>query len=378
MTFKGKFCLFAALSYVAISQSTFAQTFLESIKANDDFKPISQVIREIKLHALKDHSYLSLGESHNESKTSIPLNYVLANAYLESRERDVVFCGENIPSFFQSLQGTEILNRSALKKIFDNNGLSRTDFVQCKDQNNHYLTYSGFFHQYPFARSFMNEFGNHPVITDKGNNIYEQMGDQNGLFISQIEFDYLESRASLVLLNSQLTMPLAFKLKAKQLQKHVNEIKEQLKVIVRGNTSATTKLGLFVSKSNFERDDLIMPTNSYFLLTELESRIIENHGFEILKGLTEMRDSQLKRVLNLMAESSVYLTKGAAEPLENGKYPSMTYGTLPGEFNGRSEFLSIKHDQDIFVIVAEPSNSNLKCFHQTPNSTIEINCYSQI
>lgn len=378
MTFKGKICLFSVCLIAAFSQIAFAQTFLESINSSDDFKPLSQVVREVKLHALKDQSYLSLGESHNESKTSLPLNYLFANAFLETRPHDIVFCGENIPQFFQSRQGSEILNRSAIKKIFENNGLARTDFVQCRDQNNHYLVYSGFFHQYPFARNFSNEFGAYPVITEKGNNIYEQMGNQDGLFISQIEFDYLESRASFALLNAQYSSPILFKIKVKQFINHVEKLKENLKTIIKGKTSASTKLGLFVSKENFSRKDMIMPENSYFLITELESRLIEKQGLEMLNKLTDMRDYQLKSVLNLMSEGEVHFTKGFIEPLDNGQFSSMSFGTLPGMFHGRSEFLSIKHDQSIYTIIAEPDKTTLKCFKQQESSTKEINCYSEL
>ncbi len=181
----------------------YAQSFLGAIKT--DFHTISfeELKTEVAEFAQNKKTYLSLGESHIETGTATKINYELLKTFAKNSSDKIVFCSETL-SHFLGPYGDLVRGLSRSYKVYENNGPYKTDFAECYEGNDNYVVYSGFFHQYPFARKFPKEFAPVPVITQKGNNILAQMKNAKGLFVTQMEMEYMEFSALKALLASDL------------------------------------------------------------------------------------------------------------------------------------------------------------------------------
>jgi hypothetical protein len=369
---------FLALSLILISLSVEAQSLLTSIDLAIPPKGLHEIIREIKLHAHNDESFLSLGESHLQAITSRPLNTMLANQYLDSLDDEAVLCSENIQSFLTSKDGQELQTRVVKTKIMKANSPSQTDFKNCIDNAKYYLTYSGFFHQFPFARSFPLEFVQTPVITQDNNTIMEQMSKNTGMFISQIELDFLQMTASTAFLRRNDLNHFNFNNYLRNLNHKIELLKKSMKKLLDQGVPSKNKFGIFLSQDQIQTPGLKMPKNSYLLLTELESRLNSNHYFSLLSKLSLLKPSLLKRFLHQIQNGKFYFTKDLSEPIEDGSYASTGYGTLPRTFKGKSEFLEIKTSDKHYVIIAEPGQENLSCYLQQADHYEEADCENLI
>src|SRR5690606_16896213 len=107
-------------------------------------------------------------------------------------------------------EGKWIMSKAQKNLIFKGNGPARTDFQNCNwSADSNAITYSGFFHQYPFARPWPNDFPPTPVTREEGNNIRAQLSPRKGMFITQMEMSFLESRAASSLLKTLTSSPSA-------------------------------------------------------------------------------------------------------------------------------------------------------------------------
>jgi hypothetical protein len=369
---------FLALSLILIPLSVDAQSLLNSIDLKIPPKGLHEIIREIKLHAHNEESFFSLGESHLQATTSRPLNIMLANQYLDSLDDEAVFCAENIQSFLTSKDGQELQARVAKTKIMKANSPSQTDFKSCIENGKYYLTFSGFFHQFPFARSFPLEFAQTPVITQDDNTIMDQMRQYTGMFISQIELDFLQMTASSAFLRRSDLNHFNFNNLLRNLNHKIELIEKSMKKLLDQGALSRNKFGIFLSQDQIKISGLKMPKDSYFLLTELESRLHSNEHFLLLSKLSLLKPLLLKRFLHQIQSGKFYFTKDLAEPLEDGTYASTGYGLLPRTFKGKSEFLDIKTSDKHFVIIAEPGQENLSCYIQQANNYEEAECENLI
>ena len=357
-----------------LASNIFAQSMIESLQLKPRTKELYEVIRAIKLHAASDNVYLSLGESHHQPSTTAPVSYMLAKQFLDARN-DVIFCAQNIELFLNSYDGTEIVRRAFQTKLFTENTPQLTDFKGCEGDNRAYLTYSGFFHQHPFARSFPKEFEQTPIITQTGNNIAEQMTKSKGLFISQMELDYLEMTATSELMKSQTTSLPHFSKRVDELLKNSLTLRDRMKLLYNGGTAHKKKMGVFLSPEHFKVVGFSLPANSYMLITDLESRIIEGDSFFFLNQLMQFRKEKLKDLLFYLAESNVSFTKGLFEANDQGEYPFMYYGNLGFPLHGKTEILDVRHGETRFLMVAEPKKPEIACY-LSKNSTFDrVNCY---
>ena len=107
------------LALMILSGPATAQSLLGSIDLHSHKKSLHEIIREIKLHARKEGSFLSLGESHLQASTTTPLNSMFAFQYLDALSDQAIFCSENIPTFLTSLDGEEIQKRVTKTKVMN-------------------------------------------------------------------------------------------------------------------------------------------------------------------------------------------------------------------------------------------------------------------
>ncbi|MFZ4713586.1 MAG: hypothetical protein ACOYL6_07740 [Bacteriovoracaceae bacterium] len=361
---------------LALSCTARANSVLESITLKSHVKALHEVVRDLKLHARLESSFLSLGESHLQASTTTPLNFMLANQFLDAREKDVTFCTENIADFLASTEGKQLTERTLKTKIMKGNSPATTDFTSCEDGSLHYLTYSGFFHQYAFARAFPLEFTQTPVITGTGNTILEQMKKSKGLFITQMELDYLEMTATSGLLKSKIRNSFVFNKKLKNLNKKIETLHKEMQLLVDGELATKNKFGIFLSPQHFKVGGLIMPENSFILITDLESHMIEKAPFTFLERMNNLRNSKLNDLLKFLEGSKFYFTKALTEANDDGTYPETGYGTLPQIFKGKSEFLEIRKDQTHFVMVAEPNTDGFLCYLEKGETYVNTDCLS--
>ena len=134
-----------------------ASTFVESINENFEAISFEELEKRVERHAKRGQSYLSLGESHLEPSTTREIHFRLMQAFLEHSSRAPIVCSESIRSFLTEY-APKIQKSVREIKILKGNGPSTTNFRDCEEGKSPVLAYSGYFHQFPFARNFSHEF----------------------------------------------------------------------------------------------------------------------------------------------------------------------------------------------------------------------------
>lgn len=350
-----------ALPLVAISFNALASdTFLSSIKA--DFNPIkySQLKEMVKTHA-QSKGYLSLGESHLQSQTAIKVNYDLMNTYIgETEKRKTVFCTETLDHFLKPY-GEEIQENVKKYKVFEKNSPYVTDFKNCKDKKkiNNYVTYSGFFHQYQFGKPFASEFQATPVIANKGNNILAQMKGLDGLFVTQMELEYMEYSATRAILKMGLTNPKVLREKANHLEKIVKVLTNNMEEVIRMDDLYTSKKAVVINSKDFDVD-LLGNDKSYFVMTNLSYRTNDD-SLKALRALVREDDETIAKFLNKLTKSKTYIVSVFLGPLAGGELGTITYPNVDRKFKGQSLLMHIRNSVDDYLMVMEPDAQEFVC-----------------
>jgi hypothetical protein len=349
-----------ALSAGLLSLSVVAApTFLESVWPINPVKK-EALLQKIREHALIENSYLSLGETHLESDSVLRINEELAEEFYQSvGNKKITFCSETLSHFLESQFGIDLQEKSFQVKVFKGNGPSRTDFSKCEDKDSeHYFVYSGNFHQYPFARSFPNDFPKTPVIVDEDNNIRSQMKKSKGLFVTQQELIYLESVALKSLMNEKITDPKEFRSRSGTLLDQIQLIKSQLEVFVSSVNPFEEKKGIILGKEHFKAE-LFMNDLTFHLITDRSYRPLEE-SFHFLRKLMLMEQGRLQNFLNYLKDKKIHLAGGIFSPGQYGEEAQTTYIGIPYSFDGLSHLIQTADG----IILSQPKNKEFECFNK--------------
>lgn len=352
-----KFILALSLGLLSLCASA-NTTFLEAVWPVNPVKK-QALLQKIKDHAQVEKSYLSLGETHLETDSVLLINEEMIEAFYQSTgERKVTFCSETLSHFLESQFGMEVQEKSFQVKIFKGNGPSKTDFTECEDKDSdHYFVYSGNFHQYPFARSFPNDFPKTPVITDEKNNIRSQMKKSQGLFVTQQELIYLESVAMKSLMSEKIVDTKEFKSRAATLLDQVQLIKSQFEVFVSSVNPFEEKKGIVLGKDQFKAD-LLMSDLTFHLITDRSYRPLEE-SFHFLRKLMLLEQNRLQFFLNYLKEKKIYVLGGIFSPGQFGEEAQTTYIGIPYSFDGLSHLIQTVDG----IILSQPKNKDFECFN---------------
>ena len=350
-------------------------SFLSSINSNPNLLSFEELQEMVAEHGKTPGSYLSLGESHNEYESAVKINMDLMRSYLgDSEKEDSILCTETISHFIKP-------NLEELKASFDQirvykgNSPMTTNFANCvkeDDSNGKYVTYSGFFHQYPFAREYPQEFRATPVITTDGNNILSQMGSLDGMFVTQMELEYLEYSSSKALLQVGILEAKTFRKVVRHLRKGVKKLMHNLDYILKEDSPYKTKLGVVVSASDF-----ILPLygndKSYFLITDLGHRS-KKDALSMLSKLAKLKTKKLNKFLKQVSDAdkkfffNVFITPQSEENLGN-----VTYTGLEQTFEGRTTFVLLKKGEQKKLFAYKPSVDQFQCFDTIKK--LEVDCF---
>lgn len=336
------------LSLVAVGSKAQAQnsgenpnlSFVETIGVNRAIPP-KIVYNKIKSFALQKGTYLSLGESHLESETVNSVNHKLARLFTDRVKNKFSFCSETIEEFLSSSQGKDLIRRAKDTKIFKGNSADKTDFANCQWlPNSNALTYSGFFHQYRFARAWPKDFPPTPVTVEPGNNILEQLNPRKGLFISQIELIWLQTLASRNLILNASRDVKEFRSRAEALLKQVDLIKANMGLLDgKADQPLKNKYGIYLGKQSFNQT-VPMDSNSWFLIT---NRGINKNSRQMgfIEKLLQKSDAELGRFLLRMTKDRPYYMGGYIGPNAKGERIQLQYGGLV--VDGEADILQINN-----------------------------------
>ena len=326
---------------------------------------------------IKDHAvnkgYLSLGESHLQAATAIQVNFDLMDTYLqETKKSKTVFCTETLNHFLEPY-GEHIKENVKRYKVFDKNSPYVTDFTGCKDRKKiqNYVTYSGFFHQYQFGKPFANEFPVTPVISDDGNNILAQMKGLEGLFVTQMELEYMEYSATRALINLKLTNAKELKSKAAHLESVVATLNSQMEDVIVTDDGFTSKKAVVVSSKDF---DVSLGGNdkSFFVMTNLSYRT-EADSLKALKSLVKLDDETLEKFLLKVKNSKSRIVSVFLGPFPGGNLGTVSYPGINRTFKGQSFMMQIRNAKEDYLMVHEPDAEDFVCVDFKTNK--ELSCF---
>lgn len=361
------------LSLCVLSLNSIASTtFLSSIKSGFQPIPYSDLKEKVRLHALQ-RGYLSLGESHLQSLTAIQVNYDLMQSYMsETEKRKTVFCTETLDHFLKPY--SEKIKANVKKyKVFENNSPYVTDFASCKDKKKiqNYITYSGFFHQYQFGKPFEAEFPRSPVLVKDGNNILAQMKGLDGLFVTQMELEYMEFSATKAIMEMGIVEPKEFRRKVTDLNYVVNELIDNMEDVLTNDDPYTSKKAVVLKAKDFSVD-LNANDNSYFLMTNLSYRT-KADSLKALKNLAALDDASLMRFLVKFKFATKRIVSVFLGPFAGGELGTVTYPGVTRTFKGQSLIAHIRTDVEDYLMVMEPDADEFVCVDY--KTSAEIRCF---
>jgi len=361
-----KTLLYFSLMFSTAALANGEMSFLESLLA-EKTTPREAVMQNIALWAQNTGNFLSLGESHQESETANQVNFAFAKLYIDQLRGGFTFCSETLDHFLTAEQGQWIQAKSDENLIFKGNGPSRTDFTNCKwSSSKNALTYSGFFHQYPFARPWPKDFPPTPVITAEGNNIRDELSPRRGMFVTQMEMSFLEGRAAQSLLKSLTTSTSAFRARVEVLIETVREVVAQQVQLVEGD-SFNNKYGAFYSRDAFA-ELLPMPAEAWFVVTNRGYRL-EKEPFKFFQEMLRLPNENLtKLIMRISGEKSYFYSFGFG-PSAAGVRTRTQFAAL--DLDGESELLQFTNGD---TVVSEPDKAGLSCYKYADNAATPVDC----
>lgn len=367
-------------SILLILVSTWAQAQTRSLLENIDLSTPRTSWTELKAQitelSKKRNHYLSLGESHLEAKTSVPLLAELARAYTGNFEQDQSFaktskaCVES-GTHIRSLEKEWLANTFSKVEVRNLNSPKVTDFANCYEARySRHLVYSGFFHQYPWTTQFGLLFDPSPVQNLPHNNIEAQLKPVNGFFVSLIELPFLISLETRRMLReiqiSGSPAELELPQKTQALQAAVNSLKAVMTPLLQGPNAFTSKFGIVL---NDQQISIRQTFNSprYFIFTDLEYRM-GTSPTSFLDSLSELSNQAiqgLQRALQTQkwAFQQTFLERG---PL--GEPSTTTIGTLPLKLEGEASLLWFSSSKGTALLAKSLQNktSPLQCIWVEP------------
>lgn len=336
---------------------------------------LEQAIDKLQGVALKPKHLVSLGESHLHPFTTRAVQEIFVDAYLESAQ-DYRFCSESIKDFLKHSAGIKLSQSATSTIISENNSPNITDFRSCKKAGvDSYFTYSGFFHQLPFARPFPLEFTPTPVITEDGENIRDQLNIKNNFFLIQMELEYVELVTQAHLLRKVPATTKDFRAKVDLLISKVQEAKNAQELIFEAAVATRTKVGVVLNHEGFSD----LPSGAHLLLTDLKYRK-ELKPLPLLRGLLKLSDAALDALLGKLRRDPVYITAAIQEPDVNGNLYQTGYGTVPWLFPPNSTFMELRiAPGENVIITADPLAQKTTCiaYKELGPSVVDCDEYLQ-
>jgi hypothetical protein len=349
-----KFLSLALLVFSAPLVAKGKTSFLESLLPSKKTSP-ETVYARIKSWGEVPGNYLSLGESHLEPTTVNFLNHKMANIFISAVKNEFTFCSEDIDQFLMSSEGVDIQARAKNTLVVPDNSPSVTNFTPCSwPSESNALIYSGFFHQHPFARPWPLDFPSTPVILNESNNIWEQLPSGKGMFISQIEMTFIESRASQNLMENLPFSINQLKQRVNRMIEMVAEIISSQEILIEGDPY-TNKYGAFYSRKSIGAD-LLMPKEAWLLITNRGYRLDRN-PFPFLRKILELPATRGKTLMNKIKGELKMFKSLNFVPLDNGTKMRAHFHNLI--FDGESEMVVLN---DRTLILLETGSSDFKCF----------------
>jgi hypothetical protein len=350
-------------------------SFLRAINPSVKAVGLSEIQQKIQTHALLKDAYLSLGESHGEDETTHPVQKFFLDAYIDPVSPEPIkLCSESIGSFLESAEGKWLQRNVHLTEIYTGNGPSQTDFTKCgTDTYSRYITYSGFFHQTPFARPFPEVFAPTPVVTEDGNNIRDEMGDRKGFFISQIEFPVLELFETNRVFTKFAKNAKSFEAEARALIAQGDSLRTRLAPILPDSSAYTSKKGIFLDQSFFKSSRLeVLPQDAYLLITDLEFRKARPSFYFLSRILTWSADDR-KLLEAFLSKWKAYYAQADFAPARDGTPATMTFGLLPQKYRGEAAELTLIHGKNLLFFTMSADDSEMTCIAtksgSEPNAT---------
>tara|TARA_R110000868_G_scaffold103710_1_gene285409 strand:+ start:108 stop:1217 length:1110 start_codon:yes stop_codon:yes gene_type:complete len=355
--------------FLLVSVAHAADPFmLESLQLNNAVS-FDQVIQKLDHIAAKRKHIVSLGESHLHPYSARKVQEILIDRYLDTAS-DFKFCSESIKDFLEHSAGEKLQANASQTLVTQNNSPSQTDFKKCKDDSDAYFTYSGFFHQLPFAKPFPLEFRPSPVITDPAENIRAQVKSPNGLFVIQMELEFVEMVTQARVLSRPPLSTSEFKDLVQTLSAKVMAIKKAQEIILETDHPARTKTALAFSKDGF----FSLTKDAYLVLTDLAYRK-DLKPLPLISMLGQLEDEALSKLLIKLNRDPVYVTAGIQEPNENGELFQSGYGTVPWLFPANSTFMEIRvAPGENLIISADPTAASVSCIAYKKLGPSRVNC----
>jgi hypothetical protein len=328
------------LILLTMSTSAFANPFLLHISRHPTIN-----YKQLEEKIIHHDGYLSLGESHLEPTTSRAFLHKLAKLYLEDRS-NVKFCTEKIMSFLDTPLGQDLQQSTQTTLITQRNSPYTTDFKDCLDRkHDDFLVYSGFFHQYPFAKNFQAEFGRTAVQSSDINNIVYQMQPVRSLMVTLIEMPYL-------LYTSQLWM-------LRNLSQ--SKISETYKKLMSFYEVFSRNAQL---QSGKQMQIYQMRDDHYLALSVLPDQV-EKEKFHFIRKLLEMPQDFIDLFLHSFKNKAGFA--GYLMESKDGQYAPMGYGTLPIRFPAFTTLgqINVEGHEGSWIVTSFLKEDRLRCYHKT-------------
>lgn len=331
---------------------------------------IEHVRHSLKKIAGKKKHLVSLGESHLHPFTARAVQEIFVNDYLSVAD-EFRFCSESIKDFLEHPAGLALREQAINTVVSVGNSPTRTDFRNCRTKNiDGYFTYSGFFHQLPFARPFPLEFAPNPVIIADGENIRDQMKERNSFYLIQMELEYIEMITQARLLRYPPATIEEFRLKARELIERIESAKSSFKTILESPIQEREKTGIFLGTRAFD----VLPLEAVLLVTDLKYRQ-QLQALPLIKKISELDDQSLSALLRYLKKSPAYVTAAIQEPNENGELFETGYGTIAWRFPANSIFLEFRvATGENMLLTTSSSSSDLTCIAYKKLGPSIVNC----
>ncbi len=359
------------LSILLLMQSALASTpYLIDELRLDHSANLNMVLSDLDDVVKHSTHLVSLGESHLHPSTARAIQEIFIDRYL-TYDFDFKFCSERINDFLNHPAGIKLNDGAQLTDIYENNSPNITDFRNCKEKNfDKYFTYSGFFHQLPFARPYPLEFYPSRVISEDGENIRDQLNIKNSFFLIQIELEYIELVTQGHFLKEVPQSVEGFRARVEELKTQVENLKNQQETILYSPSEYRHKMGIFFDDKSIDS----LGANSYFLVTDLEYRKKLN-SLNLINNLSKLQDKAIEKLILKLSKDPVYITAAMQEPDEQGRLYETGYGTIPWLFPANSTFAEIRiaHGENV-VLTNDPKASELTCIAYKKLNVSFVDC----
>lgn len=370
-----------AVLFVLVAHSADAGVgFFEQVNATIPAMTFEGLLLEIQTHGQRSRAYLSTGESHLEAESTFPI-YSRIFAAFDAKRFPTRFCSEDISSSLDNPVFQSLASDATAVDIRQKNSPAFTDFATCASgRETRHVVHSGFYHQYPFARYFPEVFPQTRVITQSGNNIFEQMPRRHsGMLVSLVDYVYIEYLETLRVLKLALDDSAALTQAQATLFPAGDAIRARMELVSNDPDPVLKKRGILLDRRHFasvSRD--VLPERGYLFLTDLEYR--KNWpSFSFLKHLLGLSASAREKVLNLIRADRKKFWLGWSDLTARRDQEWWTMTVRDLDFDGELTFLSLLDGGSEILLTFEPRLNSFRCFRGLRTGALaEMECETAI